>query len=137
MSFHHKYVGLPFVSRGRDMDGVDCWGLVRLIYQRELQITLPSYGEIYAEDLINVSHEISAGKDFEFWTDIKREDIQPFDVVVMKFYGSRRIGHVGIMIDNKNVLHTERSADSAIVPLDHFTIRERIECFRRHKEKTK
>ena len=43
----NKYVGLRYLAGGRDVDGevsgVDCWGLVRLVYEREFGINLPGH----------------------------------------------------------------------------------------------
>lgn len=132
MTWSHKYVGLPFVDGGRTIAGVDCWGLVRLIYARELDIDLPSYGETSAADLIKVSRAITADKDDEQWKSVDRSDLKAFDVAVMKFSGKRSIGHVGIIVNARQVLHVEKATAAVIVPLDHWTVRERLECFRRH-----
>lgn len=133
VSWVNKYVGLPFKDGGRDRNGVDCWGLIRLIYQQELRIDLPTYGEISAEDLARVAEAVGSNYSLEPWHEISESNILPFDVVVMKFYGQKRIGHVGIMVhDGRTVLHTERNLDSALVPLNHMTIRHRIVGFRRH-----
>ena len=129
----HKYVGLPFVDGGRTMKGVDCWGLVRLIYDRELEIELPSYGDTSARDLIKISRSMTTDKDAEIWENVDRSKIMAFDVVVMRFSGKHTIGHVGVMVDSKNVMHVEASTAAVIVPLDHWLIRERLECYRRHK----
>lgn len=137
MTWIDRYSLLSYTDGGRDFDGVDCWGLVRLVYACELNISLPSYGEISAEDLIRASRNINNGKDGEDWIDVPASDIQEFDVCCMRFIGSRLVGHVGIVIDRNVIMHIERGQDVAIVPLKHFTIRERVACFRRHKLKTK
>ena len=127
MSWWGKYIGVPFVDGGRDIDGLDCWGLVRLIYANELDVVLPSYGEISAADLIRVARSIGAGQ--EGWTPV--DEPQAFDVVVMRFYGRSWTGHVGIMVDGKSMIHTEKATDVACVPVNHFTVRDRISSIRR------
>lgn len=132
LSWVSRYVGIPFLDQGRDAYGCDCWGLVRLIYKNELNIDLPAYGEISAVDLAKVARNITEGYNGETWEAV---DVpQPLDVVVMRFHGSKHIGHVGVMVNDTDLIHTERRIDAAIVPLSHMTIRTRIVCFRRHKE---
>lgn len=131
----NRYINIPFVDGGRDHSGVDCWGLVQLVYQQELGIDLPSYAEISAHDLINVARKITVGKDGETWQNVEPDAIQPFDVCVMRFFGRKSIGHVGLVVDRKTIFHIERVADATLTPLNHHTIKERIECFRRHRIK--
>ena len=42
-----KYVGIPFLSGGRDDRGVDCYGLVRLILNTEYGYNLPLLSNTY------------------------------------------------------------------------------------------
>lgn len=132
-----RYISLPFVDGGRSFDGVDCWGLVRLIYATELNIQLESYGDISARNLIAVARNITNGKDGEEWTEVHKSDIEPYDAVVMRFPGSSRIGHCGIITENRKLLHIEHGKNAVIVSLSHISVRERIACFRRHKLKTR
>lgn len=125
-----KYVGIPFVDGGRDISGVDCWGLVRLIYAERLGVSLPSYGEISAAELIRIARAIDAGQ--EQWAPV--EAPRAFDVVLLRLYDRAWTGHVGVAIDGTRMLHTERDIASAVVPMDHYTIKHRIAGFRRSRE---
>jgi cell wall-associated NlpC family hydrolase len=134
VGWHQRFVGVPFLDGGRDFRGCDCWGLVRLVYAEVLNIKLPSYGDIAASDLINVARNIGGGYDLEPWVPAKTP--KSFDVVVMRFYGSKVVGHVGVLVDGKHLIHTERSMDSVMIPTSHWTVNHRIHCFRRHKSYT-
>ena len=39
----NKYVGLPWAWKGRTSEGVDCYGLLRLVYRDERGIALPEH----------------------------------------------------------------------------------------------
>ena len=36
--WQNKYVGIPYKDNGRDLDGMDCWGLARYVYNKEFNI---------------------------------------------------------------------------------------------------
>ncbi len=127
-----RYLGLPFLDGGRGPGGCDCWGLVRLVYERELGIELPSYGDTSAHDLMRAARAIDAGKDGEAWRPVQAGALQPFDVVVMRYAGRRLVGHVGLATGPRSVLHIEEFSAAVHIPLNHWSIRERIACYRRH-----
>lgn len=133
MEFPQNFVGLPFESGGRSLKGCDCWGLVRLVYASCLGVILPSYGDISADDLASIAKRMSADAvDLLPWRAVEKPEV--FDVCVMRWYGRREAAHVGVMVDSKRVLHTERVlGSSCIVPIDHYSIKSRIAFFRRHK----
>lgn len=47
----NTYIGIPFVSGGRDINGCDCYGLVRLILSQEYGYTLPLLSSEYTNAL--------------------------------------------------------------------------------------
>lgn len=133
MNWYDKYINIPYENRGREATGSDCWGLAIQIYKNELGIDLPGYSDISAENLLQIYHAMNTDKDSEIWESVNPEDIQAFDICVMRGAGIRRVCHAGIVLDKKRIIHMEKGVDSCIVTLDHFSIRERIDCYRRHK----
>lgn len=98
------YVGLPYKARGRNRDGLDCWGLLRLVYAEQLGVALPSY--IGAPDTAE-RRELDAlisGEAASWWQRVA--DPVPFDAVLF------RVGpfaaHVGVVVTPGVMLHITR-----------------------------
>ena len=129
----NAYVGKPYVSNGRDIDGFDCWGLVCLIYRDHLGVDLPSYGAIDAADLLRVAKEMEMGPYFGCWEPLDKPE--PFCVVSM--YGraerSRRVVHVGVMVDEATLIHAQQKTHCAIERIDSPIIRNRVAGFWRYR----
>lgn len=104
-----KYIGLPFLELGRDKTGCDCWGLVRIVYEAELGISLPSWSAHKSlADRALVRDELEeAHKLFE-----KVDAPEPFALVLAS--SSITVLHVGIAIDGNMMLHTTKGKDACI-----------------------
>lgn len=119
-----KYMSIPFLSGGRDERGVDCWGLIYLIYLKELGVQLPTYGAISATELLAIQRQVETDKNNESWVLIGDREEQPFDIVVMtgtlrpQEGGSLRsaLVHMGLVTKPRYVLHTEEGAGGQHVP---------------------
>lgn len=128
------YVGIPFVDHGRTRVGCDCWGLVRLVHAERWGIDLPLYGETSATELLAVARHIRAAVRSRDWIDVSAAPRRAGDVVLMKrALVDGPAWHLGIMRDDRHVLHTEAGVDSHFVPLDDVSLRHRIVGFRRHR----
>lgn len=124
------YVGLPFKDFGRDFNGVDCWGLVRLVLKSECNIDVPSYGDISAHDLIRVTSTIRGESSSEPWYPVEPHEVKAFDVALMQ----GRPMHVGIMVSSEQLMHVEEKICTVLLPLTHPAISHRILGFRRHRD---
>ena len=123
-----RYVGLPF---GEGAGQVTCWSLVRAVYADTLGVVLPAYGEISARDLIRVARRMTDGAEEATWSVPPCPGV--LDVVLMRSArGGAAVCHVGVMVDDRSVLHAEEATGAVLVPLSHFTIRNRVAGFRRY-----
>jgi len=117
-------MSIPFLNGGRDERGVDCWGLVYLVYLQELGITLPTYGAISATELLAIQRQVETDKQNEIWVPIGDRAERPFDIVVMT--GTLRpqggghlrsaLVHMGLVTKSRHVLHTEEGVGVQHIP---------------------
>lgn len=131
MNWWADYIGIPFEDGGRGPNSLDCWGLLRMIYSRELGVDLPSYGEVSAHDLVRIARTISRDvSDGWVAVDVPRE----FDGVIMRSGAGRSaIVHVGVMVDRCRLIHVEKSSATAVVSVSHYSVSHRIAGYRRHE----
>lgn len=102
MSWYKKYIGIPFVDKGRDESGLDCWGLVRLVYKNELGIDLPSYCEDYeSTNDYEILRDIVTLEKGQRWKAVKEP--KEFDVIILNMRGMPI--HVGIVTKKDHMIH--------------------------------
>ncbi len=103
-SWVEPYLALPFVDRGRSRNGVDCYGLVRLIYQEQRGIELPSYTESYATTADH--QEITALLKQEVatqWREIALTEVATWDGLIFRILGQPT--HFGMVLDPPWFIH--------------------------------
>lgn len=113
MDWTRRYVEIPaFVDRGRDFLGVDCWGLVWLVWRHEVGRDLPSYHHDYqSSEEQDWLGELIDDQVARYWQRV--EDWRPFDVLVFGLRqrdGGVRNCHVGVMVDPvaRTFLHAQK-----------------------------
>lgn len=99
----NDYIGIPFRDGGRDRDGVDCWGLVRLYYRERYRHELPSFeipvGQI-REIMRRVRDEERSGR----W---QRLD-EPEEGAIVTMAHAEHSHHLGLWVGGM-VMHVTRS----------------------------
>ena len=123
MTWWHPYIGLPY-------ERAHCWELVRRVYADQLGLDLPAYGEIDAANLVAVARGMAEAEAADCWHPVDRP--QAFDVALMR--GRSRVWHVGVMVDDRRVLHTERATGAVLVGVQDTAMRGRVTGYRRHTE---
>ena len=110
----NDYIGLPYVLGGRDLGGLDCFGLLKMVYDREYGETLPDW---QTDDLSlrgraeTIASVVCSGA----WEPV--EDPQDGDFVVC--YRSRAPLHLGLYFAG-GVLHAMEGLGVVFEPLDRF-----------------
>lgn len=110
-----KYINIPYKHLGRSFDGVDCWGLIWLMYKEEKNIILPNilnykefwYKEKKENHIINNINNCNT----------KLEINYPFNIFdILFFFNKSRsfVDHVGMITEENRFIHTYRNDFSKI-----------------------
>lgn len=125
-----QYIGIPYVEKGRNASGVDCWGLVRLIYKNEYNIDLPSFSSEYTvDDDARIGELFSQYK--EGWEQIQFPE--PGTVVLFRMFGVD--SHIGVTVSPTHFIHVREGRDSVIESLDSPKWAKRITGYYKYSEK--
>jgi len=125
-----KYIGIKFAEVGRDRAGVDCWGLVRLIFMEQYDIALPSYCSEYKRTIESVKIENIISRESQHWKPINIGEEKFGDVIVMLVRGKPM--HVGFVLEDKTMLHAEMGRNSCIEKYNSVHWEHRISGFYRN-----
>lgn len=118
MTWSNEYVKIPFTEKGRTRKGVDCWGLVRLIYQERKGVSLPEFtGYTDTKDHENISRLIREGS--LSWQPVEKGSEAPYDVVVLKIMSDP--WHVGLVVGCGWMVHSLRG--SGVIHSDYMNDR--------------
>ena len=126
-----RYIGLPFLARGRDRRGLDCWGLVRLALAEQFALQLPCFAKDYAHATDSEKIATVARGEIPRWRAIAPGDEALGDVIVLRLRGVPM--HVGLVIGDGQMLHIEASINSAIERYTGLRWRDRVEGFYRYR----
>jgi cell wall-associated NlpC family hydrolase len=107
-----KYIGIPYKHLGRDLKGLDCYGLVVMIYKHHLGIELPDV-ELYTfgEDACNYMTSFYTDKTYEnvsgfskLWTPVTQ--LAKYDIILFTVYEDIDAPtHSGVYLDHNKFIH--------------------------------
>jgi hypothetical protein len=127
--WHNKYIGIPFLDKGRDTNGIDCWGLVRLVYKQEYNIDLPNFSTDYdADDAERMKDLLAQYK--EGWEKLDA----PTEGCIVLFNILGVESHMGIAVSSTHFLHARDRRDSAIESFESVGWKNRITGFYKYSE---
>lgn len=96
-----KYLGVPYKYKGRDLNGLDCWGLFISIY-KDLDIQVDDFGIDYTEDWAISGKNYIEENAYLQWEEIDIPKV--FDGVLLK--SEESLGnHVGIVLSKGKFIH--------------------------------
>lgn len=123
-----KYLGVPYKLRGRDLSGLDCYGLLILAY-KDIGIEIMDLEEEYTEDWSWRGKNLFIENYHKDWNEV--HESHPYDLVVFRNLDGIP-NHAGIMIDGDKFLHT-CLAGTVISRISQGGFKERFVGFVRHK----
>jgi len=111
-----KFIGLPYKYLGRDFDGVDCYGLLFLIYKHVLGIDLPEYSNFYTQDWYKTEDHIVD----QFHTFMEKIDppYKKFDGILLRHGTKTIVNHIATYLGENKMIHIYKGSTSRI---DRFT----------------
>ena len=99
---YQDLIGIPFKDGGRDLDGLDCWGLAKIMLERQGYDDVPNYA-ISAYDIPSISNTIQS-ESHDAWRRINKPESGC--VVLLANGCTPKANHVGIVIDDDRFIHS-------------------------------
>ena len=127
----NQYVGLPYKNMGRDRSGLDCWGLIKIVYKEILGIELWDIGEAYPDDWSFKGKDLFMENYQRQWENV--DEPQAWDVVLLQ-NGGTVVNHAGIVLNKKTFIHCTK-AGVALGGLRERPWRSYVAGFYRYKGK--
>lgn len=124
-------IGTPFLHRGRDPAvGLDCYGLLVLLYRQRWNIALPHYATDGSRRHVAEAAGMIAADAAANWIELGPGVEQPGDVVLLRRYG--RPLHIGIVLGPGRMVHADEPAGVSMPRYDGVLWCSRIHAFYRH-----
>lgn len=121
------YVGLPFAIGGRTRAGVDCWGLVDMVYREQFGVPLPSDGPRWDKGMKSAQIAVLAEEEFRLYRKVEEHEARLGDGIVLRI--EHHPIHVGVVVARGLFLHVEEKAASVLARWTSPTWKRRVIAF--------
>jgi cell wall-associated NlpC family hydrolase len=120
-----SYLQIPFLEHGRTRAGLDCYGLVRLVFQEQRGIELPSLTHGYAtttdaDEILTLFR----GELLAHWQEVPTTQARLFDVAIFRILGQPI--HFALALDPPWFLHVVKDTDVSIERWDALIWEKRL-----------
>lgn len=126
-----RFVGIPYLDKGRSVVGCDCWGLLYQVYRELRGIELPSYAERYVTGSDRKAMARLIAGELDDWQEIPKGGERTFDGVLMREGSFPR--HIGIVTAPGMLLHVQSGETSRIERYRSGILANRVVGFYRFK----
>jgi cell wall-associated NlpC family hydrolase len=101
------FLRVPYVPRGRDLSGWDCWGCARFVARTAFGVSVPDFGALYEGADYARPAPVSAliGRELAAFEPVTRSDLEPVPGALLLFAVHGVPFHIGIDIGGGYMLH--------------------------------
>jgi len=104
-----RYIGIPYVESGRDRAGLDCWGLLVLIWREQYGVDLPAYdGPTWHRGADAATIGRALQRDLDRYDEIAAGCEREGDGIILRLRGEPL--HVGLVVASGWMIHTHETA---------------------------
>ena len=125
-----RFIGIPFRDGGRDRDGIDCWGVLRLVYGEVLGVELPAYDGVNANTADRAELERLMDGGIGAWCEVSDRELRTGDGVRFRVADARC--HVAVHAGAGMFLHAEKDLGVVLERYGAIGWRHRKPRFYRH-----
>lgn len=127
-----ELIGIPFVERGRDRRGVDCWGIVKIGLKTGWGIDVPSYAEDYMTTTDREEIAQLVAREALGWREVPLDQAKSGDVLFLRIRGEEC--HAGLIVEPPWFLHAIRGACVCLERWDAKMWERRLGAIYRHPQ---
>lgn len=128
LDYLHSLVGLPYAENGRSVNGMDCYGLLWLVYSEYFHTGVPALSDVYTGEVTKEDLSVLVDTKSSAWS--KTDTPNVGDVILFRM-GNRR--HVGIWLSKSTMLHSVEHSGTCIERYDNIRWKAKIIGIYRHK----